>query len=528
MKIKSIKLNADKTYNFELNDHVTLITDISGGGKTLLFKLIEFVLGSSGNNIDIDEANKIYPGLKNIELSIVKEGKEYTFISCFDFKTRKVFCNGNELDGEYVKSLNKLINYNPVKVIKNKKKMESTTFTLREYIKILFFNEHRLTSSDSLLTNDYTSQLKTKNFYKYLVVGKTINNENVEKAKKEIETFDAVEHSFKVIKEQIQLPTKEEKKIYNYLASSIKKTKNNIAIIEVNIKEIERQKNLKIINIQRMKSLCELFGSRIEDFKSAIQFEDYMKGYYFTCQCGEKIFPINSNIDHSELIRLDNKKRDIEEQIKINLKEIENLNVKIEKEKNKLKEEKEKVQSLTEQSEIIEGKIKDFVAYEKLSKIFELKKKDELTAQAITDEEHKIDETFCNKINIICDLATCRLKKWGIPKYYSVSFDDELFDFRFDGTLRSHLAKGYKNICTFAAILEILKNSIGLGINLLETLMIDTIWSQLFIENKETDLIIENIIKDIADENIQFIIMENKIPSSSIDGLSVYNLKELK
>lgn len=163
MKINYIILKGDEVYNLELNKNLNIITDYSGAGKTLLFKFIEFVLGSDGKHINFIEANKIYPGLEYIEMSISKGDTEYKFKKCFENKNEQVFCNDKLVAGDYNQILNEVINYNPIKVIKNNK-MEQVAFTLREYIKTIFFNEAKLTSDEPLLSNNYSERSKLKIF----------------------------------------------------------------------------------------------------------------------------------------------------------------------------------------------------------------------------------------------------------------------------------------------------------------------------------------------------------------------------
>lgn len=147
MKIESIKVIADKTLDFKLNDSLTIISDKSGAGKTLLFRFIEYLLGADGRHIDIEEANRVFSGLKAIEMTINDGTNIFTFKRYFGLKKNEIFQDGKEIEDDYITKLNKVINYNPIKVLKNKKELKLTTFTLREYVKSLFFNESKLTSS---------------------------------------------------------------------------------------------------------------------------------------------------------------------------------------------------------------------------------------------------------------------------------------------------------------------------------------------------------------------------------------------
>ena len=59
--ITKIELIADSNIVIEPLETTTLITGFSGKGKTLLFKLIKYVLGET-ESIDLDEAKRQFPG----------------------------------------------------------------------------------------------------------------------------------------------------------------------------------------------------------------------------------------------------------------------------------------------------------------------------------------------------------------------------------------------------------------------------------------------------------------------------------
>ena len=272
MKIDYIKLKAEKIYNFKINNNVTIITDVSGSGKTLLFKFIEFLLGSDGKHIVLTEANKVYPGLDYIEMGIISKQKHYVFRKHFDFKTQLVLCDNVQIQGNYKDILNEVINYNPIKVIKNRTEFEFSTFTLREYVKTLFFNEERLTSQKPLIGDNYSEAVKIKNFYKYLVTGISLDERELKKAKDEHKVVTDIKNSLNLLKKELDQPSPEDKSDYVKLKKQIAYYQKTLTKYENQISDLVVSKNEKNINIERLKSLKQLLESQIEDMLSAKQF----------------------------------------------------------------------------------------------------------------------------------------------------------------------------------------------------------------------------------------------------------------
>lgn len=524
MKINYIKLQADKVYNFNLDKNLTIITDESGSGKTLMFKFIEFVLGSDGKHINIDEAKKVYPGLNFIEMGITTNGKQYIFKKFFDFKTQIICCDGEKLDVDYNDMLNEVINYNPTKVIKNDKEMILSTFTLREYIKSLFFNESRMTSSEHLTTDNYSDRTKIKNFYKYLVTGLSIDVDEAIKVKADIKTVSVIESSLKVLKGEIEQPSPEDKKSYQELKRKIDKNCQELKMKQQELKILVSNKNERSINIERLISLKQLFDSQLEDVISAKQFEHFLKDYSVECECGRKIKLINCDFQDDEYEQLKLKIKDISKQIETNRKEMDKINSRLDKIGLDLENLDKELKIQESEFSKLAKKIKDYDVYMKMLEIFNVKNKKKVKRDNIEKREGIIDEAFNNNIVEICKRATMRLKRWGFTKYNEVEFDSNEFDFKYNGTLRYLLSKGYKTSCTVAVIIEILLNSIALGINSLETIVIDSLWAQLFIEELDQETLINNIVKDLEDLDIQVIIIENKIPTKAFNNTQIYKL----
>ena len=114
MKINYIKLYGEADFNYSLNSNVTIIYDESGSGKTLLFKMIEFVLGSDGTQINKLEAEKIFPKSQGVEMSIGNRNQTYILKRSFDLKTQTISDNGINLDGDYKALLDTIINHNSI------------------------------------------------------------------------------------------------------------------------------------------------------------------------------------------------------------------------------------------------------------------------------------------------------------------------------------------------------------------------------------------------------------------------------
>ncbi len=525
MKINYIKLYGEKDFNYLMNDNVTIIYDESGSGKTLLFKIIEFVLGSKGDEIDILEAKKIFPQLQGVEMNIGNQYETYILKRSFDSKTQEISSNGKKLDGEYKELLNTIINHNPVKILKNKK-YEICSFTLREYIKAIFFNESKLTSKDHLYGSVYTEKTKNKNFYKYLVTGMFLDEECINDTKEQLQSKKNIDLSLKTIEKEILQPTYEEKSEYKKLKNTIESKELKNKEYDKTLKSLHKEKQEKIVNLERLKSLKQLFESQIEDLVSAKQFVDFLDNYTVECECGKKIKIIEDEINDNDYIILASKVEDLEKQITIITYDIEKIKSQILSLERKniilLKEIEQSNETLNK----LEKKIQEYDAYIKIKRIFAKKNEDKKQEENVKLEQMKIDETFAREINKICSNIGKRLKNWGIEQYSNVQFDEEDFDFKFSGTSRYLLSKGYRNICTFASILEILLKSISLKINLLETIVIDSLWSHLFRSNNDVGEIINKIVKDLEQLDIQVIILENTIPSKYSEATTIHKLKK--
>lgn len=529
MRINSIVLKGEKDYIFNLNDNVTIIFDESGAGKTLLFKLLEYALGADGSKIDFYEARKVYKGLYEINMTIQGNGNEYLFARKIPKNSKQdlVFCNNKIINGKYNEILNNVINYNPIKVIRNKSEMEVSTFTLREYVKCLFFDEARMTSSSSLLTDNYIERTKIKNFYKYLLTAMILDEQEIEKTRANIEYFDVVQNSLKVLKKSIEEPTTENLALYKKLKKQIeilnKKKEKSDKIIQEN----SLIKNEKLINFERLVSLKQLFESQIEDNNLARQFVNFVGGLTVTCECGREVPIVNIVFNEDEFNELHYKIKDINKQLTSNKKEIDNINLSLRKEETVIKELEIELENTEKDLMSLTKKIEDFDTYKKMQAIFNFKSINKNKNAIIEKQQSIIDDLFEKNIEEVCVLAGKRLKDWGISKYASVSFNQNEFDFEFAGTARRILSKGYKNICTAAIIIEILLKAISLNINSLKMITIDSFWSHLYIDGVDTINIINNIVTNLEDSDFQILIMENRIPTKCTSKTTVLKLSEI-
>lgn len=350
-----------------------------------------------------------------------------------------------------------------------------------------------------------------------------MDEENINKAKEGKNDIDA---SFKILKKEIDEPSKEEKKEYGNKNLMIKKNKADIDKIEKEIKMLTNIKNERSINVERLIALKQLLESQLEDFLSAKQFQHFLNGFTVTCECGRQVKIIKDNIQDNDYKDLVVKIKDIERQLKSNEKELNKINNKIIEQTKSLEQTKTLLESNQIALDKLSKKIEDFDLYLKLIKVFNSKIDKRHVNEQIRSEEDLLDKKFQESISEICERTGERLKRWGFEQYSNVEFDNEKFDFKYNGTLRYLLSKGFKNICTCAAIIEILLKSISLKINSLKTLVIDTMWSQLYEENANEK--IDLIVKDLEELNIQVIIMENKIPSVHSEKTIIYNLSSMK
>lgn len=529
MKIEYLRIKANPEIMINLDNKLTLIKGYSGTGKTLLFKFVEFLLGSDGKKIDYNEACNNFKELEYVEMQIKNDQNDYIFRRYFNPRSDTVFCNGELVKGIYKDILNEVIRFNPVQVFTNQREDNFSTFTLREYIKTVFFDETRLTSDKKLTEGEsYTDTIKLKNFYKYLITGEYIESDLIQKVKSEKTEISETEQLFNILKKKIEMPTAEDKREYKNLNKKIKRYDELIIQTKNKLNELDNCREILLISNRKNESLVQLLESQIEDYRSSKQFAEFLKNATVTCDCGKKIKLVPFEVDINDYEEITNKIINIKKQIVNNNKEISKA---LDKER-ELNKELSKLQILKEEDtdkyEKLTNKINEYDLYLKIKAVFDYKQSHKKNVTDIKSKKEKIEASFSESVIKICQKASNRLKSWGLDKYNNVTFDNNDFDFRFDGTQRDKLAKGYKNICSSAVIIEILLRAVENNICSLKTIVIDSLWCGSYFETIGLSDLMNNIVVNLATTDLQIIIIENHIPNKIPENCRVYDLKDLK
>ena len=176
------------------------------------------------------------------------------------------------------------------------------------------------------------------------------------------------------------------------------------------------------------------------------------------------------------------------------------------KEREKYLDNKDKTVLLLEEEK---EKAKLFFAYESIQKTVTLGYEDN-KFNVVQSAQELIDETFKNEIEALCRDITKRLSAWGLQKYNDATFDYGICDFKFSGTPRKMLGKGYKSLCTSAMLIQLILHTRVVGINFFDFIMLDSLWTSIYSEGISFHELVSNIKMNLKEENIQTIIFENE------------------
>lgn len=516
--IKEITLMSNSSNQpIEVGQTSTLITGFSGKGKTLLFKLIVFVLGDD-TNVDIDEARKHYGNLDKISIRF-SSGTVLTRFFEKEFKAEVTELDGQskifDNKAEYRERVGRLFNHKNVKIITNEKKSTQKSFTMPEYISTLFFSESRIAEEKTLIeTEGRTNEVKLTNYYKYFITGDIIDEKLASEDKTKKKEDSEVESVIKFLAKKAKTTTPNAQKKLKELKKKHEKNLHRIQQIEDNIKIKKSDIRQLMVEKSKFASLISLYQSQLAELNCAHILDDHMASSCFRCDNCKEIIQWNVD-DVGEQIGLLQFRIN---QIEKTSQQIENEIKKVHTEIDNLKEEGETLISenevLNEKIGIIENELHDQIAYELARKSLLSSRQSSLEqrAEILDSERTRINNLFCEEVEKLCNKIGERLDTWGIVSKNNVTFDQEKFDFRFSGTLRPYLAKGYKTFCTVAMILELMLHMKKVGVPCFDFILIDTVWKVASFEFEDIDSVILNFMNDISNCGIQTIIFENESP----------------
>ena len=183
--------------------------------------------------------------------------------------------------------------------------------------------------------------------------------------------------------------------------------------------------------------------------------------------------------------------------------------------------------TLSQKLSEIDRSIYTYDIYEKSKAILDVKNKTTQNSyqNKLNAEKERWDKEFETQIDVLCAAIGERLDKWGIVSKKDVSFDYAKFDFKFNGTLRPLLPKGYKGFCSVAMIIELIHHMKLKGVPCFNYILIDTVWKVASFEKENLEEIVDNFLLDLSQDTIQTIIFENEYSGRNIQTVKIKELK---
>lgn len=513
--ITKFEILADNPIIIEPKATATLITGFSGAGKTLMFKLIKYALGEK-KAIDVNTAKAQYKGLYAVRLTFSNGDVFYRKVDA-SFVAKVIFGNGEEIpeadEKTYKKAIGALFGHEDIKVITREGDAKTITFTISEYLNTLFFDEARLTDEKTFIEAEgYANEPKLKNYYRYFLTGEIIETQIIKKVQAEKKNDQLAQKTVKFLKKQVEKPSSSDRNKKSKLEKELERLNKQEVDISNLLKELDNNIAIQKINVNKLLSLNDLYNSQLLEISAADLFDKFMESAEIKCpNCGESIKWQSITNTETEISRLNGLLLDIhktiasiEQQIKIDESEIASLNNKltaIESEKKKIIDEKAK----------IDKRIEDYLAYQKLKSILEIKKDEAKPADAaLKEKEINIEENFKMQINDLCSAISDRLKTWKLTTKTDVSFDHEKFDFTFNGVSRRYIPKGYRAFCTVAVIIELIKHMKSVNVPCFNFILVDTVWKVASFNEENIKEVVTEFLNDISNTGIQIIVFENE------------------
>ncbi len=529
--LSKIEIFADSNIAIEPSENTTLITGASGEGKTLFFKLVTYALGND-SKIDADEAKRQFPGLSAVRLTF-SNGYIFERKLSKDF-VAKIITNDNKeisLDDnkEYREQVGKLFNHKNIKVLKKGNPPTLTTFTVPEYINTLFFNESRIVSDNTLIdVEGRAEEIKLANYYKYFLTGKIIDLSVVEGAKQESKASTESKKFIKYFSSKVEKPSAAVINERQKINSTIKRNNKRLELLTNELEENSKQVKSLIISRNKMQALQALYNSQLSEIDAAKLLDGFMTGAEIVCEkCGHKIQWEEMVDSDDEKIELLLQLKEINKTLSKADKELESYQKKIKDTKIQIEDTKKETYVISQRLVEIDKLIYKYDIYEKSKAILSVR--DKTTQNSYQDkliaEKEKWNKEFENQMEILCSAISKRLNKWGVVSKEEVSFDMRRFDFKFNGTLRPLLPKGYKGFCSIAMILELIHHMKSKGIPCFNFILIDTVWKVASFEQENLVEVVDNFLLDLSQETIQTIIFENEYSGKSIETMGIKELK---
>ena len=511
MIITSIRITGSNFQCIEPNNRISAIVGHTGAKKTLLYKLILFVLGVQVQ-LDINSVFNNFPNASYIELVIKNDEKE-TIVkkelseSFHAFIGEKEFTNARNYNSE----INKLFNLCAVKVENGTKSCE---FGFKELLNFVFIPEEQLSSNKSIFTREgFSEKEKIMNFFRYIVSGKTIGNDETKERTSLKKDKNSVKSFQTALNRRVQKPSAKDIKQREKIIDELNQLRENNERLNTELQDLTFQRKQFLITLERINSLYKTYLANIEEAKAGISFEA----------------SINMNSEPSDmdvlyLNSLENEISDLGKTIQYSNNKLKKIDESISKINADLTSSKEKEELLLKELESYAYIDRYETVQSASAQIFEvIESKENEVQEKIEVQQKRIDDTYNEKLKELCGSISSRLENWGLHNV-GVSFDALNADFRFNKEKLSIIPKGLKSIYSLASALEILKLSVNNNISNLNTIIVDSLWVATDIEGITKADLVNSIVSDLITDGIQVIIFENEIPLSERDGLHIINV----
>lgn len=513
--ITKIELIADSNIVIEPLETTTLITGFSGKGKTLLFKLIKYVLGET-ESIDLDEAKRQFPGLDRIQITFTND---YVFARMLNdnFLAEIKFNDSDEFIAQdkksYREQIGALFGHEDIKVLRKGNPPTAISFTLSEYLNTLFFDESKLTDNKTLIeVEGRANEVKLTNYYKYFVTGKLLDESLIINAHTEQESDSVIKKALSYLNKSITKPSSEIKKEKTQLENKIKKNKEKICELEKNIQNVELEIKSQIISKNKLISLSDLYSSQRSEIEAASMLDEFIKGTEIICpNCGEAISwePIVDSKD--EINKISAQLDDIQKTIKSLDQTINSNRLKLNSYIDTTRQLKKENIDIEHRLLHIDKQIEEYITYEKFKAIANIKKQATKTStQHLQEKQKELEEEFKTQVKILCQSISNRLVDWGFKTKTNVEFNFEKFDFTFNDTIRTLLPKGYRGFFTVAVIIELMLQMKRVGVPCFDFILVDIVWKVASFEKEDINDVVTKFLNNISNCGLQIIVFENE------------------
>lgn len=523
MIIKKLAMDDERFVDIEFNNAINIIHGDTDVGKTLVFKMIEYIFGSQ-ESLDKKAMKSSFPNATEIVCVVENEGEEYVFKRSLYSVNIDVYLGDEKIKsytdmksyGDFIFSL---FGFNSdVQLITSETSLKSSTLTLREYTKFLFFAESRLTEERSFIeVLGPTTRTKYLNLFSYLISGISLNADklSLKTAKEEVrpkktgiirylkEYQTAHENGLKENdnqKDNAYSSAEEQRQKVDRLFQEKEQTRKTVLALESEIFKLE--------------SMLDFYNDQMNEQALASELLAYLDKYQMICEgCGkkyEKYIEVEASDvkSHDDLSMVISSKKTILENT---YSALARLNEQYDEAIEKLQEKEKEISILN----------KDF-GYESISKMIEVLDED-LSTDNIEIDEIESNKQITNKIDEISLMIKNELIKTGLYVNPDVYFDYhyKVLDFVVDKKKRFIIGKGLRTLITTLLLLkmcEISKKEVGF----IGFIMIDSLWTTLhFKEKDKKDRAISKIIAYMKQTGMQIILIDNEIPSHLVKDTEI-------